>query len=95
MNIAGLSKAQLLAALFNYAMPPALRFMSTKSEPMTTEQADRIIKQMLHDKRPLKFDSIEGRSLNIDLSSDETDPTRYNLYNGRATAEHVVASLRA
>lgn len=111
MNIAGLSKAKVLAALYNHARPVGM-----SSYDMDEERAEELLKpqeklenwlSILDDAigmaggtiiqkcdPPLFFDRLQGRMMNIDLTSDEVDTTGYNEINGKDAAEKIIQTLR-
>ncbi len=90
MNIDGLNKALVLAALYNGAKPQGMGFMQYDPKPMTEEEA-----QILLDKGNRYFDYLKGRVMKINLErSDEVDTRLYNRDNGMGAAEMVVDALR-
>ena len=100
MNIAGINKAVLLAALYNRAKPLGLGFLHYRPEAMTTVEALEIIAAD-HTKdfnrftnSPLYFDYLKGRVMKVDLGGDEMDTWGYNRDNGKDAAEKIIESLR-
>jgi hypothetical protein len=90
MNIAGLKKAAVLAALYNASKPQGMGFMHYDPTPMTEKKAEMI----LWEGGETYFDYLKGRVMKIDLSRDEVDTWGYNRDNGPDAAEKAVAELR-
>lgn len=88
MNIGGLNRAEVLAALYNRAKPQGMGFLHYNPELMTTEQAQGIL-----DGGHTSFDYLSGRVMKIDLSGDEVDTRLYNRDNGENAAENATAEL--
>lgn len=90
MNIAGMNKAEVLAALYNAAKPQVMGFMHYKKEPMMKEEA-----QALLDEGQKSFDYLQGRVMKIDFEEgDELYTGLYNRDNGPEAAEKAIASLQ-
>lgn len=92
IDITGLNKADVLAALYNASHPQGLGWLHKTNEDMTTEQA-----QVLLDKqRPGDhFDYVQGRVIKVNLTSDtEFDPYLYDRDNGQGAAQHAIDRLR-
>jgi len=89
MNIAGLSKAAVLAALYNASRPQGMGFMHYDPTPMTEGQAQQIL-----DGGTTYFDYLMGRVMKIDLATDEVGTWGYNRDNGANAAENAVEALR-
>lgn len=99
VNIAGINKAELLAALYNEASPLGMGFLHYTPEKMTTEQAQALIDDghddlMFRRHQRLYFDYVKGRPLKVDLSGDEMSTALYNRDQGQGSAERVVENLR-
>jgi hypothetical protein len=91
INIKGIDKATLLAALFNNSRPLGMGFFAAKSNvQMTTEEAQKYI-----DAGQKYFDYLEGRVMKIDISGDEMEPRLYDRDNGVGAAARVVDTIRA
>lgn len=91
VSIAGLNKADVLAALYNAARPVGLGIFARKSEPMTREQAQELLDTGVPS---LYFDYVHGRPLKIDLADDELNTRLYNRDQGDGAAERVITELR-
>ena len=91
MNIEGLDKAEVLAALYNGTRQQGMGFMQERgAEGMSVEQA----RKELADNKRAYFDYLHGRVMKIDLSSDELDTWLYNRDNGHGAAEAIIEVLR-
>ena len=88
INIKGLGKAQLLAALYNNAK--LLIPSAAKPGIMTEEDAQKIIDE----RNNTKIDYVYGRIMKIDISGDEIDPWGYDRDNGEDTVAQIVKQLR-
>lgn len=89
IDITGLNKARVLAALYNASRPQGLGFMNYEPTPMTEEQAQEIL-----DNGQTYFDYLNGRVMKINLEEDEVNTWAYNRDNGPNAAENVVEALR-
>ncbi len=92
MNIAGLDKAEVLAALYNGSRQQGMGFMRARGATgMTVEQAREEIT-----KNPqMYFDYLQGRVMKISLRDDELSTALYNRDNGQGAAEAIISSLRS
>ena len=88
INISGLNKASVLAALYNAARPLGMGFMHYDPKPMTEEEAAEYLKSMTY------FDYLKGRVMKVDLSKDELDERWYDRDNGTGNANAVICSLK-
>lgn len=92
IDIRSLSKAEVLAALYNAASPAGLGFAheARAAADMTVVEARELLRGQT------TFDYLYGRSCKIDLSSDLFDPWLYDRDNGGpGTAERIIDRLRA
>ena len=90
ISIAGLSKAKVLAALYNASKQQGMGFMHQRGAlGMTEEQAAT---ELEHSKY---FDYLHGRVMKIALDSDDLETSLYNRDNGQNAAERVIAQLRS
>jgi hypothetical protein len=101
IDIKGIDKAELLAALVNGARPQGMGFLHAGSSPMTKAEAQEWIdKCRSHDTHSigaqyLSFDYVKGRPIKSDISGDTFNPRLYDRDQGDGAAARVVASLRA
>ncbi len=91
MNIEGIDKATLLAALFNGSKQQGMGFMDKRgADAMTVEQAQQELDGMAP---RLYFDYLYGRVLKIDIRGDDLNTRLYNRDNGEGAAEAIVAAV--
>ena len=88
MNIKGLKKSEVLAALYNRARPMGMGYLHYTPDPMTVEEA-----QALFDAGQSSFDYLNGRVMKVDFDGDEVRTDLYNRDNGPGAAEEVIAGL--
>jgi hypothetical protein len=90
ISFEGLSRAEVLAGLYNAARPQGRGFLEYDSEPMTVEEAEEILKQQSY------FDYLKGRVMKISLLEGKTgfDEWLYDRDNGLGAAERVINELR-
>ena len=80
-----LSKAEVLAALYNHAKPIELGVIHYEPEDMTIEEAEELLK--CH----TDFDYVKGRSLKVDLVDDEEfEEGLYDREYGLGAAEFAM-----
>lgn len=86
ISIQGMDKAVVLKALYDVAQaPPKYRF-----GPISEAKAKAFI-----DAGQRKFEYVNARQLNFDISGDEFDPGPYNTANGAGLAEKTIEAIRA
>lgn len=89
MNIQGLDKAAVLAALFNASRQQGMGFMDSRgAKPMTVEDA----RNVLAEHGPY-FDYLYGRVMKIGLDDDEMETRLYDRDNGQGAAERAVLAM--
>lgn len=89
VDIKGLKKAEVLAALYNNSKPQGLGFSHFDPTKMTVEKAEEILKQTTD------FDYLRGRVMKVDLSSDDGfEEWLYDRDNGVGAAQIVIDELR-
>ena len=85
MDITGLSKAKVLAALFNSAKPLGLGFIHYKRDHVMDEkEAAELLEEQTY------FDYHEGRLMKVNLDTDELYTRGYNMDNGENAAENAI-----
>jgi len=89
ISLVGLSKAAVLAALYNASKPQGMGFLQFNPKPMNEEKASELLKQATN------FDYLNGRGMKIDLSGDELDVWGYDRDNGKGAVQRVIDELRA
>lgn len=96
IDITGLDKAEVLAALFNAAQPQGMGFAQNYAPAMTvTEARERLAgtRADFGDRRAPSFDYVRGRVLKVNIGRDYFMPGAYDRDNGQGTAARVVAEL--
>ncbi len=102
-SIAGLDKAEVLAALYDNSKPLGFGMAHFTPEPMTRTQAlDALAAHTRFDgdkddpeKVRIYFDYLQGRVMKINLGKNDVDTGLYNRDNGPGAAEKVIVKLRA
>lgn len=105
IDIKGIDKAELLAALYNNSRPMGMGFLQAREGVMTVEQAraeiesgddsSRMFGKNSAGNRELYFDYLRGRPLKSNLGGDTFDPWGYDRDNGgTGTAARIIARLR-
>lgn len=87
IDITNLSRAAVLAALYNASKPQGMGFMQYDPKPMTESEAEELLTQNTY------FDYLKGRVMKVDLSKDEFSPHGYDRDNGEGAAMAVVLEL--
>ncbi|MET9776180.1 hypothetical protein ABZ023_18300 [Streptomyces sp. NPDC006367] len=90
IDISGLNKAKVLAALWNNAAPPPAHVTpNPRNFAMTAAEAAEILLR-----EGAGFDYLEDRLLKVNLSDDTFDPRGYDRDNGDGLAAQVITRLR-
>lgn len=89
VDISGLPKGAVLAALYNASAPQGMGFLQARSGDMTEAEADGYLADSP------SWDYLMGRPLKVDLEGDTFDPWGFDRDNGGpGTAAVVIARLR-
>lgn len=88
IDIKGLNKADVLAALYNASRPLGMGFLHYDPKPMTGKEAETYAEQTY-------FDYLKGRVMKVKLQGGEFDERLYDRDNGAGTAQIVVDAVRA
>lgn len=88
ISIAGLSKAEVLAALYNRAQPLGMGFLHYDPKPMSIEEATEILKSSEY------FDYLKGRVMKVSLKNSTVDERLYDRDNGQGAFAEVITALR-
>jgi hypothetical protein len=88
INIKGLSKGAVLAALYNASRPIGLGILYT-NDVMTEKEGSNVYAEF-----GPSFDYIKGRVMKVNLGNDEFDPWLYDRDNGKGAADKVISALR-
>lgn len=90
INIAGVDKAKILAALYNASHPQGMGFLHYTPDEMTQVEAEKIIAEARErqstmtggDTPSIYFDYLKGRVLKIQLGGDTLRTDLYDRDNG-------------
>lgn len=89
MNIAGLSKPAVLAALFNASRQQGMGFLDKRgAQPMTEAEAAQVIKE-----EGMYFDYLRGRVMKIGINGGEIETRLYDRDNGHGAAERAILAM--
>lgn len=90
IDIRGLNKADVLAALYNASRPQGMGFMAYDPKPMTREEAENLLQLTP------SFDYLKGRVMKLSLQrDDEFEEYLYDRDNGHGAAQRAIDTLRA
>jgi hypothetical protein len=80
-----LTKAEVLATLYNHALPRGLGIFAFVPGNMSVEEAERIVA------KETRFDYVKGRCLKVDLSGNKGfEEWLYDREYGQGTAQKAV-----
>lgn len=89
IDITGLDKAEVLAALFNASKQQGMGFLNTSgAKPMTVDEA-----RLLTDENYPYYDYLRGRVMKVDIRGSELDPRLYDRDNGQGAAARALQPL--
>lgn len=88
IDLRGLDKAEVLAALFNASRPIGMGLLQPKRGPMTREEAAEILADTDY------IDYCFGRPLKVGLKADTLDERLYDMNHGAGAAAYVIEPLR-
>lgn len=91
ISIAGLDKAEVLAALYNASRPQGMGFFQAVFRDATSEEMRQVIAER---GEHLRFDYLQGRVMKVDISDDDLDPRLYDRDNGQGAAARAIKPLR-
>jgi hypothetical protein len=100
IDISGLSKAAVLAALYNGSRQFGMGFMHSRGQSeMTEEEAQKLIDSgddpdYADKRRELYFDYLHGRVLKVNLAGDSFSPSLYDRDVGQGAAARAIEKLR-
>lgn len=90
INIKGLSKSQVLHALWHASKARRISFIGLLGESFTLEDAQKEV----DDQPCLYFDYVAGHIIKCDLSKDEFDERLFDKDNGDGAAAKAIENLR-
>lgn len=85
ISIKGISKAKVLAALYNRARFQGMGILHYDPTDMTEEEAQKLL-----DSGQTYFDYLKGRVMKVDLKGDWLNPMLYDRDNGLGAAEFAI-----
>jgi hypothetical protein len=88
IDLTGLDKADVLAALYNASRPQGMGFLSYDPKPMTKDEAVAFLETSDY------FGYLKGRVMQVKLSGTILDPRSYDRDNGPGAAAKAIAALR-
>jgi len=89
IDITGLDKAEVLAALYNASKPLGMGIIHYTPGDLDLAVAREYLAESPH------FDYLHGRVMKVNLSSDSLDPRLYDRDNGQGAALAALAPLLA
>lgn len=87
IDISGLDKAEVLAALYNRAKAQGMGFLHYTPGDMPIADAQKLVAEHTY------FDYVNGRVMKVDLSKDMLDPFLFDRDNGQGAAQTVIDQL--
>lgn len=87
INIEGLDKGAVVAALYNSARAQGLGWLHYDPALMTAEEGREYAGSYI--------DYLKGRVMKVDVRGDEMDPWLYDRDNGKGAAAAAIESIRA
>lgn len=90
ISLDGLSKAAVLAALYNNARVQGMGVFQAKDGDMAEADAQKLL-----DNGNTYFDYLYGRVMKVDLKGESLWPGLYDRDNGSGAAASVIEQLRA
>lgn len=90
VNISGLSRATVLAALYNHSKPLGMGYLKFQAGDMDKATAESLLEQTDY------FDYLRGRVMKVHLPAGATafDEALYDRDNGGGAAQRAVDSTR-
>ena len=93
IDIKGLDKAEVLAALFNASKQQGMGLLdSSGAKAMTVDDARKCLEDSGH---RMYFDYLRGRVMKVGLSQDTLDPWGFDRDNGQGAAKRALSKLLA
>jgi hypothetical protein len=100
IDINGLDKAEVLAALYNNAKMLGIGFFgqqalgSKAGQKMTKEEAQKEIDEILGGGYELGFDYLHGKPLKINIAGNQLNASIYDKYNGEGAAAQAIQQVK-
>lgn len=87
INIKGLDKGAVVAALYNNSKPLGLGILHYDPKPMSPEEGEMFANNYI--------DYLKGRVMKVDVTGDTLDTWGYDRDNGEGAAARAIDSIRA
>jgi len=87
IDIRGLDKAEVLAALYNASRPQGMGLLHFDPKPMTKDEAAALLKDGAY------FDYVKGRVMKVSLQTDDLEERLYDRDNGTGAAFRALEEL--
>lgn len=87
IDISKHDKADVLIALYEFARVQGLGFLQARSDPLTKEQANELLKEGDY------FDYVYGRVMKVHINGDQLWPALYDRDNGQGAAAAAIATI--
>jgi hypothetical protein len=98
IDVSGITRAHLLAALYNVAhCPGGMAALAFRVGDMNINEAMQLVNEaekVLPRGQEVYFDYVHGRVLKVRLNGYSLDPRLYDRDNGEGAAARVVSRLR-
>jgi len=88
IDISQFEKADVLAALYEFAKPQGMGFLHYTPLSMSRTEAVELLANQTY------FDYLHGRAMKVDLSGDTLNPRLYDRDNGEGIARQAIDILR-
>jgi hypothetical protein len=88
IDIKGLPKEKVLAALYNASRPQGMGFIHFTPEPMSEKEAADLLTRQTY------FDYLRGRVMKVELSDNTIDPYLYDRDLGNGAAARAIDTIR-
>jgi hypothetical protein len=88
IDITGMDKAEILAALYNGSRPLGMGMLHFTPEDMGKNEAHELLNETT------SFDYLKGRVMKISLKGDELYTGLYNRDNGEGAAERIIQRIK-
>jgi hypothetical protein len=106
VDISGLPKHKVLAAIYNHAQPMGMGFLRATRGDMTEDEAKKILGEefdrdyvfaggVARKRNNLYFDYLNGRCMKVDITNDEVNSGLFDRDYGEGALAKVIAKLRA
>lgn len=82
----GLTRGEVLAALYNASSPQVWGHLHYDPAPMTAEQAGELLS------RGDYFDYLKGRVMKVRINGDSFDEWGYDCDNGQGAAQRAISA---